>query len=61
MFRDEHDLENLLADHVLLRMRNVIITPHSAFDTREAVGRILETTVANIAAFLSGAPENTVI
>ena len=61
MFRDEHDLENLLADHVLLRMRNVIITPHSAFDTREAVGRILETTVENIGAYLAGKAQNVVV
>ena len=61
MFREEHDLENLLADHVLLRMRNVIITPHSAFNTREAVERILETTVDNIAAFAAGEPVNVVV
>jgi D-lactate dehydrogenase len=57
-FEKEHDLEALLADHVLLRMRNVIITPHSAFYTREAVQRILDTTRANIAAFIAGEPQN---
>ena len=61
IFREEHDLENLLADHVLLRMRNVIITPHSAFNTREAVERILETTVDNIAAYAAGEPRNAVL
>lgn len=55
-----HDLRNLIADHVLLRMPNVIITPHSAFNTREAVGRISKTTVINIEAFLRGKPENLV-
>ncbi|MFW6053202.1 MAG: NAD(P)-dependent oxidoreductase [Persicimonas sp.] len=60
IFREKHDLEALLADHVLLHMRNVIITPHSAFNTKEAIGRILDTTVDNIEAFLAGEPINTV-
>ena len=59
-FGDRHDLESLLADHILLRLRNVLITPHSAFNTREAVGRILDTTRANIDAFVGGAPANLV-
>lgn len=59
-FQKEHDLETLLADHILLRLRNVIITPHSAFNTREAVERILQTTRENIEAFLAGAPVNLV-
>jgi len=60
IFSKEHDLRNLVANHVLLRMRNVVITPHSAFNTREAVGRIVETTAENIAAFLDGHPQNLV-
>ncbi|MFB6285397.1 MAG: hydroxyacid dehydrogenase [Candidatus Bipolaricaulia bacterium] len=59
-FRRQHDMEALLADHVLLRQRNVFITPHSAFNTREAVLRILETTRDNIAAFAQRSPQNTV-
>jgi D-lactate dehydrogenase len=58
MFQKEHDLETLLANHVLLRLRNVYITPHSAFNTREAVERILDTTVENIQAFERGQPQN---
>lgn len=61
VFQRTHNLETLLADHVLLRMRNVYITPHSAFDTREAVERILGTTVENIAAFAAGSPANCVV
>jgi len=59
-FSQEHDLGTLLADHILLRLRNVLITPHSAFNTREAVERILDTTRANIEAFAAGTPENLV-
>ena len=60
VFTREHNLETLLADHVLLRLRNVIITPHSAFNTREAVQRILDTTLHNIHAFLSKEQMNEV-
>lgn len=60
IFCNQHDLRDLVADHVLLRMPNVIVTPHSAFNTREAVDRIVETTVANIHAFLEGRPQNVV-
>ncbi len=60
VYHREHDMENLLADHVLIRLRNVVVTPHSAFDTREAVQRILETTVENIQNFQQAAPSNQV-
>ena len=60
IFSDRHDLRELVADHVLLRMPNVIVTPHSAFNTREAVARIVDTTIANIQAFLDGQPQNIV-
>ena len=59
-FAHEHNLDSLLAGHLLLRMRNVIITPHSAFNTREAVQRILDTTLKNIRGYLSGSPVNIV-
>jgi len=61
LFHKDHDLEALLADHILLRQRNVFITPHSAFNTHEAMQRILNTTLANIQGHLSGAPQNLVV
>jgi D-lactate dehydrogenase len=60
VYERRHDLETLLADEVLIRMRNVIVTPHSAFNTREAVQRILDTTVENVKAFAAGEPRNVV-
>ena len=60
LFNRRHDLETLLADHILLRMRNVIITPHTAFNTTEAVERILEITCENIAAHLEGERQNVI-
>lgn len=50
----------LLRNYNLLRRENVVITPHMAFYSVEAQQRILDTTVANIEAFLRGAPENIV-
>jgi D-lactate dehydrogenase len=57
---DQSDLRDLVADHVLLESPQVIVTPHSAFNTREAVDRIAETTIDNIVGFLKGAPLNLV-
>ncbi len=57
---NEEALRTILADHELMRMENVIVTPHNAFNTKEAVARILDTTVANIRAFAEGRPINLV-
>ena len=59
-FEREHNLDTLLADHILLRLRNVLITPHSAFNTEEALQRILAVTRGNIEAFAAGRPRNLV-
>jgi len=58
--QEEYDKTALLAGHILLRLRNVVITPHSAFNTREAIERILDTTVENISAFTRGQQQNVV-
>jgi D-lactate dehydrogenase len=55
------ELQTLLADHLLLRMQNVIITPHNAYNTEAALHRIIQTTLDNIEAFLAGAPRNAVV
>jgi D-lactate dehydrogenase len=56
----EHDLRSVIAEHILVDMPNVIITPHTAFNTREALERILDTTVANINSFLKKRTQNQV-
>ena len=53
-------LATALRNHILLHRENVVITPHIAFDSREALQRILETTASNITSFLSGVPINLV-
>lgn len=44
----------------MLKMPNVIMTPHIAFNTMEAEKRIMQTTLDNIKAFISGVPINLV-
>lgn len=50
-----------LADHVLARMPNVLITPHNAYNTTEARQRILQTTVENIRDFLQGGKSHRIV
>lgn len=54
------DLKTQLLNHVLLTKENVIITPHNAFNSEEALQEILSTTVKNIEAWQAGKPQNTV-
>ncbi len=42
----------------LLQHPNVLVTPHCAFFTREAAGRLIKTTISNIESFISGKTEN---
>lgn len=47
------NLEAVLKRNLLMRRENVIITPHMAFDSVEAVERILDTTAENIDCFFN--------
>ncbi len=42
------NLQNLIENHILLAFDNVIITPHNAFNSKEALQRILDITIENI-------------
>lgn len=59
-FLKECDLKTVLQDHLLLRHPNVIITPHNAFNSWEAMHRILDTTILNIGSFLKKKAVNVV-
>lgn len=48
-------LNNLIIDHP-----HTIVTPHNAFNSTEALARIVHTTVENIRKFLPGRPQNVV-
>ena len=55
-----HDWKTVIANHVLIDMPNVVITPHNAFNTKEAIERILDTTVENLSGYLKGEIVNQV-
>ncbi|MBN9072099.1 MAG: hydroxyacid dehydrogenase [Rhizobiales bacterium] len=57
---DASDLKALVANHVLLRFPNVLVTPHNAYNTDAALARIMETTIANIEGFAAGRAVNLV-
>jgi glycerate dehydrogenase len=44
----------------LLTARNCLVTPHIAWATREARGRLMQAAVGNITAFLAGKPSNVI-
>ncbi len=48
------------ATNPLLTARNCIITPHLAWATKAARARLMKVAVQNVAAFLSGKPQNVV-
>lgn len=52
--------KEILEDHLLINSPNVIVTPHMAFFTKEAVESIRQTTLDNINSFLKGTPQNQV-
>lgn len=54
------DLRTALLNHVLLGRENVLITPHNAFNSHEALKTILTTTADNVLAFIKNAPINVV-
>ena len=49
MTKDE--LQDILTFHLLRDRDDVIFTPHNAFNTKEAIGRIVDTTIENIKKF----------
>lgn len=54
------DSQHMLEQLALSKMPNVIITPHNAYNTAEAIGRINGTACQNIADFFAGTISNQV-
>lgn len=59
-FGKKCDLKTTLENHILINQPNVILTPHNAFNSKEALTRILDTTIENIQAFAKNKPINLV-
>ncbi len=55
--QDEHDtlMDNIIIDHP-----NTIVTPHNAFNSIEALQRIIDTTIENVKSYLAGEIQNDV-
>lgn len=56
----EEKLKLLVHNHALQRRPNVVITPHIAFNSEEALRRIQDTTIENVKAFLAQEASNIV-
>jgi len=57
---DNVDFKIALENHMLAHLPNVIITPHNAFNTAEALQRIVTITIENIKSYLSGDVKNLI-
>lgn len=57
---NREELKTLIENHILMKMPNVLITPHNAFNSQEALERILNTTLENILSFINGMPQNKI-
>lgn len=56
----EADTEALKINDKLIENANVIVTPHNASNTKEAMDRIRQTTIDNIKSFMNSNPQNVV-
>lgn len=56
----EVDFKIALENHMMAYLPNVIITPHNAFNSHEALQRIIKTTIENILCFAKGSCDNLV-
>lgn len=54
-------IRQTLVNERLLKLHNVVVTPHIAYNTKEAQDRILSITMNNVNAFFKGKIENSVI
>jgi len=57
---NSESLKTSLENHILMNMPNVLITPHNAFNTQEALERILNTTLEGIKGYKEGKEVNVV-
>ena len=48
------DYQTAMAEHALMRHPKVLVTPHNAFNSKEALQNIMKTTVDNLEGMLDG-------
>jgi len=70
LIKEEHELlyetgnpekwKTIVRDHKILKMDNVVFTLHNAFNSKEALIRILDTTIGNIKSYSNKNPVNVV-
>lgn len=53
-FQEKCNLKTVLQNHFLIQDPRVLVTPHNAFNSEEALIRILDTTIDNIKSYLIG-------
>jgi D-lactate dehydrogenase len=57
---NNEEMMYVMEEHMLLHHPNVVITPHNAFNSTEALSIILNTTVKNIQSYEAEKPDNVV-
>jgi phosphoglycerate dehydrogenase-like enzyme len=55
---DVFDDEPIYSNHPLIEFDNVVMTPHVAYNTPEALEEMFDTAIQNLVAFYSGRPQN---
>ena len=58
---ESEKLKTILLNHIFIDLDNVIVSPHNAFNTEEALESIVAMTIDNIDGYLKGKPINLVI
>ncbi|PIT84812.1 hydroxyacid dehydrogenase [Candidatus Micrarchaeota archaeon CG10_big_fil_rev_8_21_14_0_10_45_29] len=54
------NMKTVVANHILIDMENAIVTSHNAFNSKEAVARIVNATIENVKSFAKKKPSNVV-
>jgi D-3-phosphoglycerate dehydrogenase len=55
---DVFDQEPIPATHPFLELENVVLTPHVAYNTPEALAEMYDTAIENLVSFYAGKPRN---
>lgn len=58
--KNSQDFKTVLINHLLINHPRVVATPHNAYNSKESIQRILDTTLVNILNALKGKKENRV-